>query len=258
VHVIEGLGTRRIGRSVAWLAETGSTNDDAFAAAERGAPEGHLVVADRQHGARGRLGRAWHAPLGGLWCSVLLRPTLAPDDRPFLTVLGALGCARAIERVTSLRPRIRWPNDVLCDGRKVAGILVEVRDGPRGGGAAVIGIGCNVAAVPAGLPPEVAAVTGCLADAAGAPVDRLALLRALCEALDDAYTALCAGARAALDDEWRERSAVRGARVRVTAADAACEGRVVAIGTLEGVTLALEGGATRRFRSEHITRLELL
>lgn len=255
--VTDGLRTRRIGRWVECLVETESTNDAAFAAAARGAPEGLCIVADAQRRGRGRLGRAWHSPPGGLWCSVLLRPTLPPEDRPFLTVLGALGCCRAIEAVTPLRPRIRWPNDVLVAGRKVAGILVEVRDGP-GGAVGALGIGCNVASVPADLPPDVAAATTCLDAEAGAAIPRAALLRALCEALDALYDALGGGERDALDCEWRERSAVLGARVRVTVPDAACEGRLTAIGATAGVTLVLPDGAIRRFKSEHITRLELL
>lgn len=256
--VAAGLGTRCVGRAVRCLEVVGSTNDAAFEAALEGAPEGLVIVAEEQRGGRGRLGRPWHSPRGGLWCSVLLRPVVAPDQRAFLTVLGGLACARAIEAVTPVRTRIRWPNDVLCAGKKLAGVLVEIRDGPGGEGVAALGVGCNVASVPADLPPQVASASTCLENEAGGPVDRLALLRALCQALDDDYDRLCRGQCEALDAEWRERSAVLGARVRVSAADATCEGRVVALGATAGVTLALPDGGTRRFRSEHITRLELL
>ena len=244
--VMRDLGTRRIGRAVRCLEACVSTNEAAFELAASGVAEGTVIVAEEQTGGRGRHGRRWHSPRGGLWCSVVLRPTFAPADRPFLTVLGAVGMARAVESVTGLVPRIRWPNDLMVQGRKGAGILVEVRDGPGAHVVAVLGVGCNVDAVPSDLPAEVAAATAALAPAAGAPVDRQLLLRVLLRELDDLYEGLRNGQTEPLDAEWRERSAVLHARVRVTSGDEAVEGLVVAVGATAGITLATAAGDTRR------------
>lgn len=252
------LDSRRIGCEVACLRITGSTNDVAFELAAAGAPDGTVVTAEEQTGGRGRLGREWRSPEGGLWFSVLLRPNLPPEERPYLTVLAAVALADAFAGHLDLDASIRWPNDVMLDGRKVAGILVEVRDGPATQDAAVIGVGCNVAAVPEGLSPDIASGTTCLDDACGRPIDRADLLRAILGALDARYDRLLQGDRASLDRDWSRRSGVVGRRVRVTQGDRSVEGTATGVGALAGVTLTLDDGSSSVFRSEHITRLELL
>ena len=135
-----------LGRPRLHLRETGSTNDRARALAAGGAPHGTLVTARAQTAGRGRQGRTWEAPPGqALLCSLLLR---AYD--PLLPLRGGL----AVADLAGAAARVKWPNDVLLDGRKLAGILVESR--PHDGWA-VLGIGINVAVDIAGLPPEVQA-----------------------------------------------------------------------------------------------------
>jgi BirA family biotin operon repressor/biotin-[acetyl-CoA-carboxylase] ligase len=148
-------------------------------------PEGAVAVAEEQTEGRGRLGRRWHAPPGSsVLCSVVLRPPVAPARVPELTPLAAEACAEAIAHVTLLEPAIKEPNDVLIDGRKVAGILGEAR-----GADVVLGIGINANIEAADLPREARLPATSLRVEAGARVDRTALLVAVLERLERRYDA---------------------------------------------------------------------
>jgi BirA family transcriptional regulator, biotin operon repressor / biotin---[acetyl-CoA-carboxylase] ligase len=155
------------------------------------APEGTVVVAGEQTAGRGRLGRRWLAPAGAsLLCSLQLRPPLAPERLPELTVVAARACAEAIAALTGLEPELKFPNDVLVGGRKVAGILAEAREG-----RVVLGIGVNVN-VPAGeLPQEVDRPATSLLAETGREIDRAELLAELLDRLEARYDAWVSGAR---------------------------------------------------------------
>lgn len=149
--------------SLIHLAETGSTQDGAEDAVRQGCPGWTLVVADRQTGGRGRFGRPWVSEPGNLYATLVLRPQ--PGEPPAGTSLGLIGLATGLavqEGVSGLAPTARivlkWPNDVLLDGAKLSGILVELY-----GGCILVGFGINLAHSPQGLPYA----TACLADAMG-------------------------------------------------------------------------------------------
>jgi BirA family biotin operon repressor/biotin-[acetyl-CoA-carboxylase] ligase len=125
--------------------------------AAQGTPDGTLVFAARQEQGRGRLGRTWVSPEGGAYCSIMLRPTRSPAEIPQLSLVAGLATAEAIRELTGLSPSIRWPNDVLINDLKVAGILVEARNN-----AVVVGIGINVTTDPADLPPNSTSLQRCL------------------------------------------------------------------------------------------------
>ncbi|MBM3451364.1 MAG: 2-amino-4-hydroxy-6-hydroxymethyldihydropteridine diphosphokinase, partial [Armatimonadetes bacterium] len=160
--------TRYMGKPLHWLASTTSTNDEARRLAEAGAPEGTAVAARTQTAGRGRLGRSWTSPPGGLWVSVVLRPLIGLPDIPRLGLAVGVAVHRAIERVTGTRTGLRWPNDILLDGRKLGGILAETGPAARW---VVVGVGLNTA-VPRDLLP--AAATS-LQEATGTPPDNEAL-----------------------------------------------------------------------------------
>ncbi len=248
---------------VRWVAETGSTNADALALGRNGDPEGIVLVADHQTAGRGRLGRTWQAPVGGsLLCTVLLRPPAAVAGSTTMAV--AVAASDAVADLTGVRPRLKWPNDLVWPGddsapdRKLAGILAEV-DWPAASQAAdgwatprptdrllvAVGIGLNVAwgaDVPDDL-ADIAVALDHITEHAPAP-DRVALLVAFLRHLDVRYGRLLAdpAGASALQEAWRERSATLGRRVRVdlgsddlegVAIDITAEGHLV-IETLEG------------------------
>ncbi len=123
----------------------GSTNVAAMKAAADGEPEGAVFVAEEQTAGRGRGGHSWESEQSmGIYCSVVLRPEIAPVDALFLSLMAGIAAGEAIEQTTGLHPDLRWPNDILLNGRKVCGILTEMNAEPTQVRYVVIGIGINV------------------------------------------------------------------------------------------------------------------
>ena len=175
----------RIGNEIVVLDETESTNDVAWQAAERGAPEGFVVFAERQTKGRGQYGRRWQsAPYLGLWFSILLRPAMTMRESPKLTALLAEAAAATIADETGCAPAIKPPNDIYVSGRKVAGVLVEGRTAGNGEYVAVAGAGINVNQTLDDFPEELRGTAGSLAMAAGKKFSRTKLAIALLKKLD--------------------------------------------------------------------------
>ena len=175
------------GARLAYFAETGSTNDLAAAAAERGEPEGTTFVAGAQTAGRGRLGRSWFSPPGaGLYVSTIVRrASLAP----WVTLAGGVAVAEGITSATGLPVQIKWPNDIVAVGgagfrarRKIAGILAEASSGPDGVHHIVLGMGVNLQ--PAAFPPELADRASSIETELGRPVDAGAVLAQILAALN--------------------------------------------------------------------------
>jgi BirA family biotin operon repressor/biotin-[acetyl-CoA-carboxylase] ligase len=204
--------------------ETGSTNDDCKRLARAGAPTGTVVVAARQGAGRGRLGRTWDSPAGGAYFSVLLRPDVAPAEVTALPLAIALGVARGLETL-GVRCGLKWPNDVLLAGRKLAGVLLEMSAESDRLEWVVAGVGVNVT-VPDRAFPEAAYVAE---ELPGAEPARVAA--AVLDGIACAYARFVVGGFAALADEYAERSVLIGRTVSVSDIDGAlrARGRVVGV-----------------------------
>ena len=175
-----GLEGCRIGNEIVVVDEAASTNDLAWDAAERGAVEGFVVLAERQTKGRGQYGRRWEsAPYQGLWLSILLRPALTLRESPRLTSLLAEIVSATIAEETACATTIKLPNDICIAGRKVAGVLVEGRTASDGSYVAVAGIGINVNQTLDDFPEELRATAGSLAMATGQRISRQELAIAL-------------------------------------------------------------------------------
>ena len=190
------LTTRRLGRP-AYLFETiSSTNAWLMERAQAGEAEGALAITDTQTAGKGRLGRAWQSPPGaGLLFSLLLRPP-SPQLAGAAMMAAAVGVAAAVRETTGAPARLKWPNDVLLEGRKLAGLLAESSTNPATGETAVvIGIGLNANLQPDDFPPPPPGGTPATSLLAflGHPVDRVALLHAILPAIEARYDALLAG-----------------------------------------------------------------
>jgi BirA family biotin operon repressor/biotin-[acetyl-CoA-carboxylase] ligase len=208
LHRLIGL---RFGHPIYLFQQIGSTNDQARRLADADAPEGLLVVAEEQTAGRGRANRRWLTPPGtALALSLVLRPPLSAGLAARVTMLAGLAVCEAAERVAGLRADLKWPNDVLIGGRKVAGILVESAFRGDALEYAVVGLGINVSWAPE--PGTVDFPATSLEAEAGRPVDRLNLLRAVLGALEARYEGL-AGEQ--LFADWRARLALLGEPVEL-------------------------------------------
>jgi BirA family biotin operon repressor/biotin-[acetyl-CoA-carboxylase] ligase len=211
-----------LGRPLVAVETTTSTNDDAKRAALAGAPSGAAFVADAQTRGRGRLGRSWHSPRGeNLYASFVLRPSFEPARAPLVTLASGLAVADALAPLVRANVTIKWPNDVLVDDRKVAGILAEAHIGGSDTDWIVIGIGINVHA--RSFPSDIAARATSLAIAGASRLDRAALFVDVASALSARLDQLASGALSVIRD-FEGRDALRGRAVTVDGAPAVARG----------------------------------
>jgi BirA family biotin operon repressor/biotin-[acetyl-CoA-carboxylase] ligase len=183
-----GLGHCTIGREIVVLDETTSTNDVVLQMAKGGAPEGLVVFAEHQTAGRGRRGNVWESSPGkGLLCSILLRPNVAVEDSAQLVDWAVKGIAWTVESACLCKATIKPPNDIYIDGRKVGGVLVEMRAQPGAAHLAVVGIGVNVNQALSHFPEELRERAISLAIVHGCPIERNTLAIALLRNLDQLF-----------------------------------------------------------------------
>jgi BirA family biotin operon repressor/biotin-[acetyl-CoA-carboxylase] ligase len=206
--------------------ETGSTNDDARTLARSGADEGTVVLASRQTAGRGRLGRSWESPDGGAYFSAVLRPAVSPVEVASLALAVALGVAEGLEAL-GVAPAVKWPNDVLADGGKVAGVLLEMAAEADRVDWVVVGVGVNVRR-PTGREAS-APGAAYLRDSLDAAVPEV--VAALLDGVASAYGTWLDGGFRALHDAYESRLAMVGSPVCVSGLD----GVVRAEGVIRGV-----------------------
>ena len=214
-----GLFTRIVGKRLLYFQEVGSTMDEARQRAERGTEEGTVVVAETQTASRGRQGRTWVSQSGNLYLSVVLYPTL--NTLPMLNGLCGVAVVRAIANISGLKPRIKWPNDILLDDKKVAGVLVESAIAGDLVHHSIIGIGVNVALDAEDI-DEIAGSATSLNHASAGDIPRDELLREILEQLDALYIQLNHGISPL--EEWEELLDTLGQRVRITWRGEECVG----------------------------------
>jgi BirA family biotin operon repressor/biotin-[acetyl-CoA-carboxylase] ligase len=229
-----------IGRDIRVFEQTTSTNDIAARLAQDGVKEGAVIFAESQSKGRGRLGRSWISPpRKGLWFSILLRPNMRPQAATQLTVAGATALVRAIQQQTEIEPEIKWPNDILIRGKKVAGILTELTAELERVKDIVLGIGVDVNIDE--FPADLRKIATSLKIETGAHVDRAALAAAMLRELDRDYARICAGEFAEVAEEWQERCTTIGQEVSIRLGE-----RVV-----RGIAEALDSDGAMLLRTEH-------
>jgi len=217
--ISEGLDTRIIGREILYFPSVTSTNDVAKARASEGAGDGLVVIAGEQTAGKGRLKRRWQTPAGNIALSVVLRPKTA--ILPSMIMLASLAVVRSTEAVTGLKAGIKWPNDVLINGKKVCGILIENDFRSREVNYCVIGIGINVALKPESV-SEIQYPATSLSAEAGRDISRPDVIRRLLAEMDELYFSLSSSG--SVFGEWRDRLVTLGTEVRVIAGDTVYEG----------------------------------
>lgn len=213
-----GLDTQVVGVEMHYEPSVDSTNRVAKALAYHGAKDGTIVVAEEQTGGKGRRERNFYSPRGkGIWFSVVLRPKILPKDAPQLTLMTAVAVAEAMNRF-NLKLGIKWPNDLLFDGRKIVGILTEMTGEIGRIAYIVVGVGINVNISRDEFPEEIRPVAASLCEMSGEELSRVQILRAVLEELDKLYREVNANGFGEILKRWRKYNVTLGKNIRVISA----------------------------------------
>ncbi len=216
-EIRDGLATSVFGQQeILCFTETDSTSLQARILADNGAREGTLILAESQTRGRGRKGRTWFTPKGqGIFLSMILRPAISPMDASRLTLLTAVALAESLIDSTGLGIRIKWPNDILCKGRKLAGILTELSTEMDAVNHVIIGLGINVNTPKEAFPTELKEKATSILSESGIPHSRCEITKRFLERFERHYTSLVSDGFPDLLDRWRSLSDTIGQRVCV-------------------------------------------
>jgi BirA family biotin operon repressor/biotin-[acetyl-CoA-carboxylase] ligase len=251
-EVLQGLKTRIFTGPVHYFETLNSTNDLAKELAAQGAPEGAVVVAEAQTGGRGRLGREWDSPPGaGLYVSLVLRPMLPPMELPQITLTTAVAVVRAVRRVAGLAPGIKWPNDLLLNGKKLGGILTEMETESDRIRHVVVGLGLNVNNP--GFPFELAATATSLTLEAGRTFSRVHLLQAWLEEFEELYSRFLNQGFPEILEEWKDSAVTLGKMVTVRQGPREISGQATDVAPDGALLLRIANGEMVRVTSGEIT-----
>ena len=209
------LKTEIIGKNISYHITTDSTNRIAKELANGGAADGTIVVAEEQTGGKGRLGRSFFSPkYKSILMSIILKPKFLPHDAPKCTLMTAVAVAKAMIRF-NLKPAIKWPNDLLYDGRKIVGILTEISAEMSRINYIVIGIGINVNINRDEFPEDIRSIASSLSEVKGESVSRIDFLRALLEEFDKLYIEVNLNGFEEILNQWRKYNITLGKKIRV-------------------------------------------
>jgi len=241
-----GLQTKVLGRIIFLSKEVGSTNEWAKELARLGASEGTVAIAETQTHGRGRTGRKWISPRGGLWFSVILRPKLSPQDTTKLTFVASLAVVEVLHKLYRLSAETKWPNDVIVNGRKICGILSEMATSGRDVSFVVVGIGVDVnfnveRFFPASFRPFATSVQ----DELGRKVSLEELFRTLLEKLEGIYGLLTGKGFCPVLEEWKRYAGFLGHEVEVSDHDGKICGLAFDVDQEGALVLRLEDGTLK-------------
>ena len=255
VEIANSLSTNRLGRTIYSYNEIGSTNDVALRLGREGAEDGTLVVAESQAAGRGRLGREWHSPGNlGIWMSLILRPKIKAAKSMRITMLSGISVACAVREISGLSAKLKWPNDVLTNGRKVAGILTETRlDGERLD-FAVVGIGLNVNHKTDDFPDYLKGKATSLFIESGRSYKRAELVGRILTEMEREGHDLEYGER--ILERWRGFSDTLSRRIRISEGDRIIEGVAVAVDVDGALIVEGDKGLQQHFLAGEIEYVE--
>lgn len=247
VEVSSGLSTEFIGRNIRFYRSLDSTNIKAFELGRAGEPEGTAVIADAQTGGKGRLGRRWESPAGvNLYTSVLLRPLIPPRRAHNMTFVSAVALAETVESFGPVRPTVKWPNDILLEGKKAAGILLEMDSEPDRVHFIVAGIGVNINMKEADMPGPLRSIATSLYEKKGGTTDRAEFAGALYSALEKWYKVYKESGFSPVLEAWKGFFASTGKPVTVRSFDAVTEGVCMGVDSDGALLVRIGSGVTER------------
>jgi BirA family biotin operon repressor/biotin-[acetyl-CoA-carboxylase] ligase len=246
--ITDNLGTRLIGQRVIYHPSLPSTNDAAKREVKQGTAEGTVVVAGEQTAGRGRMKRGWLSPRGSIALSIILYPELA--YLPSLIMVASLGVVHCLEKVAGLKAQIKWPNDVLINGKKVCGILIESEVRGKRADYAVMGIGINVNIKPSAF-PEIPSTATSLSQELGRDVSQLDMIRCLLAEIERLYLALPSGD--AIYREWRGNLVTLGKKVQVSSEETSYEGIAESVASDGSLLLRQPDGSLTKIVAGDVT-----
>ena len=251
-EILPGLGTDVVGIDLRFFPRTPSTNLIAKGMLGEDPTEGTVIAADIQTDGRGRLRRRWSSPQGGLWFSIILFPGIPPERGMILTMASSVAVYRAVKETCNIETVIKWPNDLLVNGKKVCGILTELDAEMDRINSAVIGIGVNVNNE---LEEDLREIATSLKMETGSDVSRVPLLRSILIHLDDLYGSVRTGDHDKIREEWFEHSNIIGRRIEVTGPRGTIDGTVSDVDG-SGCLILDTGGGTKRIVAGDIRYLD--
>lgn len=236
------LMTKFIGKKVYSYKTIGSTNDRAYQLAEEGAEEGTVIVAEEQSKGKGRMGRSWSSPRGGIYLSLVLRPKLMPTEVSKLTLVVAVSVAQTIRSATGLQCLIKWPNDILIGKHKVCGILTELKAEQDLAIFVILGIGINVNTKTSLLPKNATSI----AKELGKNFSKIDLTKMLLKNIELHYLLFKENKFKNIIDEWKDLSAILGRRVKIIDKAHTVEGQAIDIDDGGALVVRLDSGFNER------------
>jgi BirA family transcriptional regulator, biotin operon repressor / biotin---[acetyl-CoA-carboxylase] ligase len=252
-EVAFGLDTKVLGANVYSFDRVGSTNTLAHKYAEKDEPEGTLILAERQTAGRGRLGRSWHSPAKrGVYMSLILRPQIPPLLAPGLSLIAALSIAKTIREYPGIKATIKWPNDVLYEGAKLAGVLTELAAEIDRVKYVIMGIGLNVNHEQDDFPVEIQQRATSLHIAAHAQIDRIRIVKNLLTILEEHYHEYLALGFKRLIKPIKSYSSVLGKTINFRQNDETCTGTAIDIDA-QGLLIVKVGNKTMSLSSGEIS-----
>jgi biotin-[acetyl-CoA-carboxylase] ligase BirA-like protein len=249
------LRTRILGQSGLYFRSLTSTNDTAKQLASSGVKEGTIVLAESQSRGKGRLGRKWFSPEGGLWFSVILRPRIKPKHALKLTLLGSVATVKTLNELYEIGAEIKWPNDILINRGKVCGVLTEASIKGRNLSFAVLGFGINANLDPEVFPRHFRDSVATLKTQLGKKISREILLCELLENVEICYDLFKKGKFETILDDWRKLSGFLGSHVRIFDGQRSIEGTALDLDADGALIIRLRDQNVRRVVSGDVTRM---
>jgi len=252
-NVKKYLKTKSYGQRIDYVETCSSTQILAHDEAQNGAPDGTVIIAEEQTSGKGRMSRPWSsADRKGIWMSVITRPSLTPQQAPQMTLVAAVAVTQAIHSVTGLNPYIKWPNDILFDGKKITGILTELQADPDRVKAIILGIGINVNQTIDEFPVELKNIATSLLIIGGKVVNRAELIAKTLEYLEVYTEIYVTNGFSPIKLLWEGFSNTTGRRIRAIMLNETIEGIALGISDDGMLELKLDDGTIRGIYSADI------
>jgi BirA family biotin operon repressor/biotin-[acetyl-CoA-carboxylase] ligase len=251
-EIKNGLSTDYIGQKIFYFPELESTNISAKVKASPrvvGINEGTIIIAERQSAGKGRLGRRWFSPVGGIWLSIILYPQLSPSYIPRITLMTAVAIVKAIERCAQIKAQIKWPNDILINEKKVCGILTEMSAELDMINWVVVGIGINVNVDHREFPEDIQEKIISLQEFLGKEISRVRLAQILLEEFEKYYERLKRREFFSILKEWKLYSHTLGKKIKINIGEKVVSGEAINVNEEGALILKKEDGELEKIIS---------